>query len=292
MFTRKSRNIYKAGSLCEFAKAFFNGGIDVENGMKQALPAEVKQLMEQYIVGLKEIFLDGKIVGVYVYGSIALGAFHIETSDVDFVAVLNDSVNEAEKQQIVELHKKMSESTLGKRMDGMYIPLADLGKYNHEINEYVYCADGKANIGHWDINAVTWWTLKNQGITVIGKEVEDLPLQIKWDDVVNTMQYNVEQYWSEKAKQPYLFFIEEWVESAVVTMGRILYTLDHKTIVSKDRGLQYLLERSAKEWEPLLKEVERMRYDPKEKKKLSIWRRADMTKRYLLSLIEECRGKW
>ncbi|MCU4768371.1 DUF4111 domain-containing protein [Bacillus toyonensis] len=292
MFTRKSRNIYKAGSLCEFAKAFFNGGIDVENGIKQALPAEVKQLMEQYIVGLKEIFLDGKIVGVYVYGSIALGAFHIETSDVDFVAVLNDSVNEAEKQQIVELHKKMSESTLGKRMDGMYIPLADLGKYNHEINEYVYCADGKANIGHWDINAVTWWTLKNQGITVIGKEVEDLPLQIKWDDVVNTMQYNVEQYWSEKAKQPYLFFIEEWVESAVVTMGRILYTLDHKTIVSKDSGLQYLLERSAKEWEPLLKEVERMRYDPKEKKKLSIWRRADMTKRYLLSLIEECRGKW
>lgn len=275
--------------ICE---GFFNGGIDVENGIKQALPAEVKQLMEQYIVGLKEIFLDGKIVGVYVYGSIALGAFHIETSDVDFVAVLNDSVNEAEKQQIVELHKKMSESTLGKRMDGMYIPLADLGKYNHEINEYVYCADGKANIGHWDINAVTWWTLKNQGITVIGKEVEDLPLQIKWDDVVNTMQYNVEQYWSEKAKQPYLFFIEEWVESAVVTMGRILYTLDHKTIVSKDRGLQYLLERSAKEWEPLLKEVERMRYDPKEKKKLSIWRRADMTKRYLLSLIEECMGKW
>ncbi|HDX9611832.1 TPA: DUF4111 domain-containing protein [Bacillus toyonensis] len=292
MFTKKSRNIYKAGSLCEFAKAFLNGGIDVENGIKQALPAEVKQLMEQYIVGLKEIFLDGKIVGVYVYGSIALGAFHIETSDVDFVAVLNDSVNEAEKQQLVELHKKMSESALGKRMDGMYIPLADLGKYNHEINEYVYCADGKADIGHWDINAVTWWTLKNQGITVTGKEAEDLPFQIRWDDVVNTMKYNVEHYWSEKAKQLYLFFIEEWVESAVVTMGRILYTLDHKTIVSKDRGLQYLLERSAKEWEPLLKELERMRHDPKEKKKLSIWRRADMTKRYLLSMIEECREKW
>ena len=31
-------------------------------------------------------------------------------------------------------------------------------------------------------------------------------------------------------------------------MGRILYTLDHKTIVSKDRGLQYLSERSAEEW--------------------------------------------
>ena len=41
--------------------------------------------------------------------------------------------------------------------------------------------------------------------------------------------------WLEKAKRPYLFFIEEWVESAVVTMGRILYTFRHKTIVSKDK---------------------------------------------------------
>ncbi|MFL0492179.1 nucleotidyltransferase [Bacillus sp. AFS054943] len=292
MFTKKSRNIYKTRSLCKLAKAFFNGGIDVENGVKHALPEEVKKLMGQYIAELKEIFLDEKIVGVYVYGSIALGAFHIETSDVDFVTVISDSVNEAEKQQLVELHKKLSSSTLGKRMDGMYIPLADLGKYNDAMNEYVYCAEGKAAIGYWDINAVTWWTLKNEGITVMGKEAGDLPFQIKWDDVVQTMKYNVEHYWSEKAKRPYLFFIEEWVESAVVTMGRILYTLDHKTIVSKDRGLQYLLERSAKEWEPLLKEVERMRRSPMEKKKLSVWRRADMTKRYLLSLIEECREKW
>lgn len=273
-------------------KGFLYGGIDVENGIKYALPEEVKQLMKQYIVELKEIFSGEKLVGVYVYGSIALGAFHIETSDVDFVTVISDSVNEAEKQQIIELHKKLSKNTLGKRMDGMYIPLTDLGKYNHEMDEYVYCADGKADIGHWDINAVTWWTLKNQGITVIGKEADELPFQIKWDDVVNTMKYNVEHYWSEKAKRPYLFFIEEWVESAVVTMGRILYTLEHKTIVSKDRGLQYMLELYPHKWEPLLKEVERIRHNPKEKRKLSSWRRADMTKRYLLSVIEECRRKW
>ncbi|MGE6348861.1 nucleotidyltransferase domain-containing protein [Bacillus mycoides] len=264
----------------------------MESGIKHALPEEVKQLMEQYIVELKEIFSDEKIVGVYIYGSIALGAFHIETSDVDFITVISDSVNEAEKQQIIELHKKLSKSALGKKMDGMYIPLADLGKYNHEINEYVYCADGKADIGHWDINAVTWWTLKNQGITVTGREAEDLPFQIKWDDVVNTMKYNVEHYWLEKTKRPYLFFIEEWVESAVVTMGRILYTLDHKTIVSKDSGLQYMLELYSHKWEPLLREVGRMRHNPKEKRILSRWRRADMTKQYLLHLIETCREKW
>ncbi|MGQ0513017.1 nucleotidyltransferase domain-containing protein, partial [Bacillus sp. D-CC] len=121
----------------------------MENVVKHALPKEVEQLMEQYIVGLKEIFLDEKIVGVYIYGSIALGAFHAETSDVDFVTVISDPVNEAEKQQLVELHKKLSGSTLGKRMDGMYIPLADLGKYNDEMNEYVYSASVLPGMVPW-----------------------------------------------------------------------------------------------------------------------------------------------
>ncbi len=53
---KKSRNIYKTRSLCEFAKAFFIGGIDMKNGVKHALPTEVQQLMERYTVELKEIF--------------------------------------------------------------------------------------------------------------------------------------------------------------------------------------------------------------------------------------------
>lgn len=264
----------------------------MECAVKYSLPEEVKGLMEQYVKGLQDIFLHKQLVGVYVYGSIALGAFHLETSDVDFVTVTREMVSEAEKIQIVELHKKLSTSTLGKRMDGMYIPLADLGKYNEEMTQYVYCAEGKASVGHWDVNAVTWWTLKNQGITVMGKEASELPFQAPWSDVIKTMKYNVEQYWSEKALRPYLFLIEEWVESAVVTMGRILYTLDHETIVSKDVGLQYMIRSTSGEWEPLLREVERIRNNKEAKRTISIWRRANMTKKYLFSGIEECKKKW
>lgn len=264
----------------------------VEGVVKQELPEEVKDLMEQYVNGLQDIFLNEQLVGVYVYGSIALGAFHLGTSDVDFVTVTRETVSEFEKLQIGDLHKKLSESKLGGRMDGMYIPLADLGKQNQEMPQYVYCADGKVNVGHWDVNAVTWWTLKNRGITVTGEEASELLFEAPWSKVVETMKYNVEQYWSEKASKPYLFLIEEWVESAVVTMGRILYTLEHKTIVSKDEGLQYMMESSSGKWMPLLQEVERIRHNQGKKRTISIWKRADMTKKYLLSGIEECRRKW
>ncbi|MEY8350701.1 aminoglycoside adenylyltransferase domain-containing protein [Bacillus cereus] len=264
----------------------------MEGIVKQELSKEVKDLMDQYVNGLQGIFFNEQLVGAYVYGSIALGAFHLDTSDVDFVTVTREPVSEVQKLQISELHKNLSKGILGKRMDGMYIPLADLGKSNKEMTQYVYCADGKINVGHWDVNDVTWWTLKNRGIAVTGEEASELPFEVPWSRVVETMKYNVEQYWSEKASKPYLFLIEEWVESAVVTMGRILYTLEHETIVSKDEGLQYMMESSSGKWIPLLQEVERIRHNKGAKRTISIWKRADMTKKYLLSGIEECRRKW
>lgn len=79
----------------------------MESLVKKGLPGEVKSLMEQYVTGLQDIFVNEKLIGVYVYGSIALGAFHLETSDVDFVTVTREAVSEAQKLQISELHKNL-----------------------------------------------------------------------------------------------------------------------------------------------------------------------------------------
>ena len=72
-----------------------------------------------------------------------------------------------------------------------------------------------------------------------------------------------------RQKQPYVFFIEEWVESAVVTMGRILYTLNYKTIVSKDR-VAILIRTFSGRVGAFIKEVARIRQNPKEKNALKV----------------------
>ncbi|ENQ3108142.1 Nucleotidyltransferase domain-containing protein [Bacillus sp. 491mf] len=258
---------------------------------ERSIPKEVEFFLNQYVNELQKVISKEKLVGVYVYGSLALNAFHLETSDIDFVTVMKEQVSEAEKVKIRELHKRLRTDDLGKRMDGMYIPLVHVGKQNHEMSPYLYCSDGKINEGHWDINSVTWWTIKNSGITFFGQQANELPYEVTWDDVVSTMKYNVEQYWSEKVKRPYLFLSTEWVESAVVTMGRIMCTLEMERIVSKDEGLQYMMKR-CKEWEPLLQEVYWVRQKEGLKPSLSRWRRAQMTKQYLLFWIEECKKRW
>lgn len=87
------------------------------------------------------------------------------------------------------------------------------------------------------------------------------------------------------------FSIFERVEFAIVTMGRIIYTLETERIVSKDEGLQYMMK-SSKQWESLLQDVYRIRHKGGMKPSLSRWRRAEMTKKYLLFGIEECKKKW
>ncbi|WP_020063397.1 nucleotidyltransferase domain-containing protein [Bacillus sp. 123MFChir2] len=259
--------------------------------MNHSIPKEVEFFLDQYVNELQEIISSEKLVGVYVYGSLALAAFHSETSDIDFVTVMKEQVSEAEKVKIRQLHKSLHAHDFGKRMDGMYVPLGDVGKQNDEMLPYLYCSEGKITEGHWDINSVTWWTIKNCGITLFGQQASELPYVIVWDDVVSTMKYNVEQYWSEKVKRPYLFLATEWVESAVVTMGRIICTLEMERIVSKDEGLQYMMK-CCKEWEPLLQDVYRVRQNEGMKLSLSRWRRAQMTKQYLVFWIEECKKKW
>lgn len=258
--------------------------------MMNNVPVEVQAFLHMYVSELKSTLPHDQVIGVYVYGSTALGAFHLETSDIDFVTVTKEELKKDEEENICALHKRLCEHGLGKRMDGMYIPLAHVGQKNEEMAAYQYCADGKIHKGYWDVNAVTWWTLKHHGITVTGRDVSQLSLQVGWNDVVETMKYNIEQYWSKKAASPYLFFTDEWVESAVVTMGRILYTLENGGIVSKDAGLTYMMKSSPK-WEPLLQEVKRIRTG-KGERVMTRWSRMKMTRQYLLEGIEVCTNKW
>jgi len=53
-----------------------------------------------------------------------------------------------------------------------------------------------------------------------------------------------------------------------------------------------MMRASSEKWIPLLQEVERVRHNKKAKRMISIWKRAHMTKKYVLSGIEECRRKW
>lgn len=226
------------------------------------IPETIRPCLNNYIKYMERKFSNDIIVGIYLYGSISLNGFDEKKSDIDFVTVLKRNLTQEESNSLKAIHKELNINSLGKRMDGIYIPMKEIGKTNEELPAYLYCSNGKIKRGYWDINAVTWWMVEQYGIKVYGKEISELNFQSNWIKVVKNMEYNINTYWINKAKNRFIFIFDDMVEFCVLTISRILSTLEAKKIFTKIEGARKAEEILPKRWHLLLKEGLRLRDNP------------------------------
>ncbi|MGM7635184.1 aminoglycoside adenylyltransferase domain-containing protein [Bacillus sp. Hm123] len=258
------------------------------------IPNEVNSLLLDY-TNLLETEFSNVIYGIYLYGSIALSAFDERKSDVDFITILKRSLTNTELGRLSKLHQKMKKmNPLAERLDGMYIHLADIGKENNDLQPYPCCASGTFKKSqYWDMNHVTWWTLKHHGISVTGVHLDELKILTSWCDVEKTMSYNLNKYWANKAKSGWYFLLDDWVEDAVLTMCRIYCSLKYKKIIPKEKAVEYALQTLPNKWSLLFKETLRLRHgDHTSSFFSSRWKRAKETKKFLLYMINDCNLKY
>ncbi|SES30471.1 nucleotidyltransferase domain-containing protein [Psychrobacillus sp. OK032] len=227
--------------------------------MSNQLPVPVQSFMQEYVELLNKHLPSDLIEGVYIYGSIALGAFNESKSDIDFIVLLRRVVSEQEVVTIQEIHVQMNKHPFGKRMDVVYIQVNAIGKTNEELPTYPYCSDGVVKIGHWDVNHITWWVLKEHGITLRGTLIGELNIPTKWEDVLKTLEYNMNEYCFSKSKKTYPFLFDSMVESATCTISRIICSLDQRDIFSKDKAVILCVDMLPERWHLLLKEASRIR---------------------------------
>lgn len=227
--------------------------------MEDLLPKSLHNVMQIFLQELNANLPKSLVEGVYLYGSIALGAFDEEKSDVDFIVLLKREATDQEIEIIKDIHIQLSKGHLGSRMDGMYIQATDLSKGNEAMHPYPFCAEGVVRVGHWDINHITWWVLKNHGIVLQGTAIQELQISTEWEDVLETLKYNINQYWYEKTKEIPDSVPDEVVEAVTATICRILYSLEYQQIISKKEALGKGLSMLPDVWQPLLKEGMRIR---------------------------------
>jgi len=227
------------------------------------IPESIRPCLNDYIKLMEDKLSSHILVGTYLYGSISLGGFDKEKSDIDFVTVLKRGLTQEESNNLKAIHKELNLNSLGKRMDGIYIPMNEVGKTNEALSPYLYCTNGKIKRGYWDINAVTWWMIKQYGIKIYGKEISELNFQSNWIKVVENMEYNINVYWINKAKNRLVFMFDDMIEFCVLTISRILSTLEFEKILTKMDGASKAKEILPERWHLLLEEALRMRINPK-----------------------------
>jgi len=231
-----------------------------EHTRPEFIPTSVQPLIDAYLHALEP--LRSHFYGIYIFGSIALGAFEELESDIDILALTQGEWTTSELAQLKALHTQLIEMyQLGKRLEVLYIPLRDLGKRDSEIAPYPLIEFGKfSSAGFYDLNYITWWTVKNKGIRLLGPERSALPFEITWQDVLETMRDNLNGFWVSKARRPYLFLHDDLFEFAVVTHCRILTTIEEKEIITKSLALKRWRDCLPARWHPLIEEAWRIRH--------------------------------
>jgi hypothetical protein len=271
-----------------FIGSLFIMGEEGEKAMEK-IKEDVKEYLMFYESLLKEVLSPERIHGVYIYGSIALGAFDPETSDIDFITVINGAIGKEEEELLNLVHLRSKSHPYGARMDGCYLTQDLAGKVNQEMEPYLYAADGKLERGYHDLNYITWWILQTKGITIYGEPITSLNFEVKWEDVQKTLDYNLNSYWKEKLQQDNCFFYDDWVEFGVTTLCRIYLSLESHSILSKRDAAEQSLNLLPVLYHPIVLEGLRLRAEPRSESHYhsKSARKVDMT-RFLTYILTYC----
>ena len=133
------------------------------------------------------------MVGLFVAGSLALGDYRSDRSDIDVVAVVRTRPDRVQCSLLAGVHR-----LAGTRIDGPYLTEAALAGPPEAVGEPVpHHVDGRFEIGAChEVSPVTWSILAHDAITVRGRSPAEIGLQANADAVRAFSAENLRSYWT------------------------------------------------------------------------------------------------
>jgi hypothetical protein len=203
--------------------------------------------------------LPGLIQAFYIEGSIALGEFNERLSDIDFVAVLKRSAASAEIECLRDIHTLIEKTYPRWKMSGRYLQFDRLGRLDDRVERILYFHDGRLRLdGHFELNSVEGWILKNHGVVLIGPEPHELPFTIDWELLINKMRENLNTYWVRWTRRPscLITMLSDWgIQWTVLGVLRQFYSFRENSITTKTKAGEYALTCVPTCWRRLIQEA-------------------------------------
>ena len=246
---------------------------------REALPAPVDAAVGRYL-RLADRLLPGRIVGLYVVGSVALGAYRQGRSDIDVIAVLDRRLGAAEVRRLQALIlgaglRSAAPQLLRGRIslpgvvNASFVVADDLTEPVSSIAPVASHAGHSISIGKaFDVNPVVWKTFAEHGIPVRGDAPSTLGLDPEPDRLAAWNRANLQQYWKPWARAALggesrngaggvrLALTPRWL-AAWGAMGpaRLHHTIATGEVISKEAAAVYARDTFGAEHHPLIDEA-------------------------------------
>ncbi|RTQ95083.1 aminoglycoside adenylyltransferase domain-containing protein [Lysinibacillus telephonicus] len=232
--------------------------------MASKIPISVQTILSEYISLFHER-IPNTLEGLYLHGSIALNAYINGSSDIDFIAIVNSDLTEKEVKVLSNIHRELKNKYKKTGMDGCYLLWEDIGKKQTETKKCLYVNEGKVGRSNHVINPITWWILRDKGISIIGPEIKSFHFDVNESDLVDYVLNNMNTYWLnrlntiERFKRIAFLFpnnlVEREVQWSITGILRQFYTLRERGIISKVDAGKYALNYIPESWHAIIKEA-------------------------------------
>ena len=222
------------------------------------LPPEVKGMLAALLGGIRQALADN-LVGAYVRGSLAMGDFIPETSDIDLLVVTERPVNEAGFVRLAALHTRLAAlpNPYANRLEIAYIDRKALKRFEPGLRHPTL---GQGEALAWSEHHSNWilerWTVREHGLTLFGPEPQRLIDPIAAGELCQAVRARLRDWadWADQPDDPDWSLPGAHKTYVVETMCRALYTLACGELSSKHRAVLWGIEtlpdpwRSTVEW--------------------------------------------
>lgn len=220
---------------------------------------DVNAILAELLTAVTRI-LGNQFIGLYLHGSLAAGDFHPHRSDIDFVVVTATELANETTADLAALHAQIraTGSYWANQLEGDYIPLAALGRYDPAKTHYPHLSTS----GHFAVEShdsgviILQHILREKGVVVAGPPIRPLIGPVTPDELRQATLAILYRWWKPKLIDPAILADDAYQVYAVLTICRMLYTLKLGDVVSKPVGAQWALDVVDGRFIPLIQQAD------------------------------------
>lgn len=217
---------------------------------------EVNQLVELLAERIAGVLGDQR-VGLYLDGSLARGGFDA-ASDIDFVAVTKAGVSEALFAALQAMHAEIGQLNLrlAQEIEGFYVAQEALRRYDPRHERFANIERGRGERLKWVEQGHSWiihrYILREYGVVLSGPSPAELIDPISPDDLRRAMGAALTEWGGHIRRDPDTVAQAGYQPYAVLTLCRMLYTLETGDIVAKSAAAEWGRQTLERRWKPLI----------------------------------------
>jgi predicted nucleotidyltransferase len=227
---------------------------------------EVNELLDALTDGLRETLGD-LLVGAYLFGSAPTSDFDRE-SDVDVVVVTADRITVETFEALKAMHARIAtiDSWCATQLEVSYIPRSAIRRYDPADALHPRLDRGKDEELHVMRHDADWVVqrhlIRERGLVLLGPAPAMLINPVSPDDLRRAMRELLPEWLVPMLESPPDVRTRGYQSFIVLSICRILYTLEHGDVVSKRTAASWGETTLHARWTPLIRGAWIGRQDP------------------------------